>query len=165
MLPNRDEEGMKVSKLITPLILLDIDGVMNTTSSALRHRTSEIFAPEPIMALRWLIVRTGARLVITSTRRRSGLIAMRELFLRNNLPQVSQRIISLTPILIDHDTDDWREEEITTWLESESISPEHVVIIDDKPFTGTLIQRLVLTDSDFGLTFELARCALEKFTS
>lgn len=148
----------------TPMVMLDIDGVMNTTSSALRHRTGEVFAQEPVLALHWLISRTGAQVVITSTRRRAGLTAMRELFVRNRLTLESQRIIDLTPIYTDHDTDDWREEEITSWLDAQSIAPQHVVVIDDKPFTGHLARQLILTDSDHGLTFELACRAAAKFS-
>ena len=151
-------------RVMDTLLMLDIDGVMNTTDSCLRHRSGEVFAPEPVMALRWLVARTGAHVVVTSTRRRAGLAAMRTLFDRNHLAGVAEKIIGLTPILSGSDTDDWREDEITTWLEAHGSDPARVVILDDKPFTGSLARRLVCTDADHGLTFELARLAAAKLT-
>jgi hypothetical protein len=157
-----DEPYMSPSSNPTPLLMLDIDGVMNTTSSALRLKTGEVFAPEPVMALRWLVARTKARVVVTSSRRRAGLAVMRDLFVRNQLDGVAERIIDLTPILTDSDTDDWREEEIATWLETQPFMLRRLVILDDKPFTGPLARRLVRTNSDHGLTWELARFAATK---
>lgn len=137
------------------MILLDIDGVMNTTGTCLKHRSGEVFAAEAVMALRWLIRRTQARVVVTSTRRRAGLPAMRRLFSRNGLDEVAERITGLTPLLAGHDTDDFREEEICHWLECRARGVEFV-ILDDKPLVGPLATRLVLTHADEGLTFELA---------
>lgn len=153
---------MNASASIMPLILLDIDGVMNTTDSCLRHRSGEVFAAEPVMALRWLVARTGARVVVTSTRRRAGLAVMRNLFVKNQLAGVAERIIGLTPILTISDTDDWREEEIARWLETHSYEAIHAVILDDKPFTGPLARRLVHTDAAHGLTLDMARLAAAK---
>jgi hypothetical protein len=152
---HRVEKGMQPNLPCTPVILLDIDGVMNTTGTCLKHRSGEIFAAEAVMALRWLIRRTRARVVITSTRRRAGLAAMRMVFSRNGLHDVAERIAGLTPLLSVHDTDDLREEEICQWIENHADAGP-AVILDDKPHAGPLAARLVLTHADEGLTFELA---------
>lgn len=153
-----DEVGMKQTCAGCPLVFLDIDGVMNTTITCLKHCSGEVFAAEAVMALRWLIRRSEARVVVTSTRRRAGLAAMRELFSRNALDEVAKRIDGLTPLLASHDTDDFREEEICQWLECHG-SGRPFVILDDKPLVGPLAARLVLTRADEGMTFEMARCA------
>lgn len=153
-----DEVGMKPIDPGTPVVFLDIDGVMNTTVMCLKHRSGEVFAAEAVMALRLLIRRSEARVVVTSTRRRAGLADMRELFSRNALDEVAKRIDGLTPLLASHDTDDFREEEICQWLECHG-GGGPFVILDDKPLVGPLAARLVLTRTDEGLTFELARRA------
>lgn len=144
------------------LLFLDIDGVMNTTGSCLRHRSGEVFEPGAIKALRWLVERTEAGVVVTSTRRRAGLDAMRALFARNGMAYVADRVTALTPILTPHDTDEYREEEVAQWLEANLRMNRPLVIIDDKPFKGPLARFQIQTDADHGLTWELARLATAK---
>lgn len=150
-----------------PLLFLDIDGVMNTTASCLRHRSGEVFEPGAVIALRWLVRRTGTCVVVTSTRRRAGPNAIRRLFHRNGLPEVAVRIIGLTPLLTHHDTDQHREEEIIHWLEERPLRRlTSMVILDDKPLAFPLSSRLVRTDPDVGMDLPLARRAqgvLKKF--
>jgi len=141
------------------LLLLDIDGVMNTTGSCLRHRSGEIFTREAVIALNWLL-HSKAHVVITSTRRRAGLPAMRALFARNHLVVP---VFGLTPILLDCDSDGLREEEITCYLESLPQLPGCYLILDDKRIRGPLSRRWLGTDPDQGLTMELARIALARF--
>jgi len=143
-----------------PLLLLDIDGVMNTTSSCLRHRSGEIFTREAVVALRLLLQRSRAQIVITSTRRRAGLQAMRALFARNHLVVP---VSGLTPILLDSDSDELREEEITCYLESLPQPPGRFLILDDKRIRGPLSRHWLGTDPDQGLTLELTRVALARF--
>ncbi len=154
---------MRKTLNVSPLLILDIDGVMNTTASALRYRSGTTFTPESIIAMRWLLAKTGARIVISSTRRRSGLQAMQDLFNHNQLGDYAHRIIDLTPFFVDADTDDWREDEIMDWLDSNSCDPACIVIVDDKPFSGPLKQRLLQTDAEQGLTLELAKLAVAKW--
>lgn len=144
-------------------LFLDIDGVMNTTSSVMRHQCGEVFAVESVIALRWLMTRIPAPIVITSTRRRAGLDAMRALFRRNQLRVVADRIIGHTPILTDGDTDDWREDEIELWLEANLPHDARIVILDDKPLRGPLARHQVLINADDGLTLERAALALRKW--
>ena len=141
------------------LLMLDIDGVMNSTSSCLQHRSGEVFTTGACTALRLLTNRhKETKLVITSTRRRAGLVAMRHLFTRNLLGNLSDRIIGLTPILTDHDSDEFREEEITQYLEARP-AWHRLLILDDKPITGPLARHWVGTDPDVGLTLKCANQA------
>lgn len=141
------------------LIFLDIDGVMNTPASCLRHRNGERFTSSAIFSLDWLMRRhPQARVVITSTRRRAGLAAMRQLFVRNSLPIVAERITGVTPLLVERDVDDYREDEIELWLESNGPA-KRMVILDDKTVTGLLTPHWIGTDPDTGLTLSLAKQA------
>ena len=131
--------------------MLDIDGVMNTTSSCLRHRSGEVFTSDAVRSLHWLLAQTPARIVITSTRRRAGLVAMKRLLAGNGLSVAAARIVGLTPILLDRDSDELREDEIASWLDQ---NPHNgpLAILDDKPLSGPFARYLVLTDSNQGLT-------------
>lgn len=145
-----------------PLLLLDIDGVMNTTGSCLRHHSGEVFATEAVVALRWLLIHSKAQVVITSTRRRAGLEAMRALFARNGLPTALFPLIGTTPVLLDCDDDRLREEEITCYLESLAHPLPLFLILDDKPIRGPLAVHWLGIDPDHGLTLSLAREALSR---
>lgn len=158
----RDRGSMHQKNNPMILIFLDIDGVMNTSTSCLKHRTGEIFTLKAVLALTWLMGRHPlAHVVITSTRRQvgsTGMQAMRDLLLRNNLPAVAERLIGLTPWIVEQDIDDYREDEIELWLES--LGPaDRMVILDDKTITGALARYWVGTNSDIGLTMKLAQQA------
>lgn len=138
------------------LLFLDIDGVMNTTDSALLHRGGHRFTPKAMEALRWIVRETDCKIVISSTRRREGLAAMRALFSGNGLVSEASRIIGITPCLVEHDTDEWREDEIEAWLDGHAYKGKFA-ILDDKQFSGPMQNLLILTDHDHGLTLALAR--------
>ena len=139
----------------SPILFLDIDGVMNTTDSALRHRGGHVFTRDAVEALRWIVRETDCEIVISSTRRREGVEAMRALFTRNGLVAEGARIIGSTPCFVEHDTDDWREDEIEAWLDGHGCKVK-LAILDDKPITGPMRKHLILTDHDSGLTMALA---------
>ena len=140
----------------SPILFLDIDGVMNTTDSALRHRGGHVFTRDAVEALRWMVREADCKIVISSTRRREGVEAMRALFSRNGLVSEATRIIGCTPCFVEHDTDDWREDEIEAWLDENRYKGKFA-ILDDKPFSGPMRNFLILTDHDSGLTMALAR--------
>lgn len=139
-----------------PILFLDIDGVMNTTDSALRHRSGHVFTHEAVEALRWIVRETDCEIVISSTRRRDGVVAMGALFSRNGLVAEAGRIIGGTPCFVVHDTDDWREDEIEAWLDEQG-DKRKFAILDDKPLSGPMHNYLILTDHDSGLTMALAQ--------
>lgn len=141
-----------------PILFLDIDGVMNTTDSSLRHRGGHVFTRDAVEALRWIVRETDCDIVISSTRRREGVVAMRALFTGNGLVAEAARIIGLTPCFVKHDTDEWREDEIEAWLDGHGRTGGFA-ILDDKRFSGPMRNFQVLTDHDSGLTMALARRA------
>jgi len=137
------------------ILFLDIDGVMNTTDSALRHKGAHVFTPAAVNGLRAIIRATRCVIVISSTRRRDGAAAMRQLFMRNGLITEAGHLTSHTPILTDSDTDDLREDEIGKWIDDHNFHG-NFAILDDKPLSGPMRRHLVLTDHDAGLTPLLA---------
>ena len=77
----------------SPILFLDIDGVMNTTDSALRHRGGHVFTRDAVEALRWMVREADCKIVISSTRRREGVEAQscERLHLRNSIRQLATR--------------------------------------------------------------------------
>ena len=140
----------------SPILFLDIDGVMNTTDSALCYRGGHVFTRDAVEALRWIVRGTDCKIVISSTRRREGVQAMRALFTRKGLVAEAARIIGGTPCFVEHDTDEWREDEIEAWLDGHGDKGKFA-ILDDKPFSVPMRKYLILTDQDSGLTMALAR--------
>ena len=147
---------MNVHLMTSSLLFLDIDGVMNTTESCLRNRSGLVFTREAVAALREIVRVCDCRIVISSTRRSAGLAALRTTFIRNDLAEVAARIIGITPAMVEHDTDDWREDEIAAWLDGHAYKGK-LAICDDKPFSGPMRRFLILTDQEIGLTPALAR--------
>jgi HAD domain in Swiss Army Knife RNA repair proteins len=136
--------------MTSPILFLDIDGVMNTTASCLRNRSGLVFTRSAVEALGEIVQTSDCRIVISSTRRSAGLGALKDNFENNHMADISKRIVAATPRFTDFDTDDWREDEIAAWLADFHVT-EKYAILDDKPFTGPLRRRLVLTDHDHGL--------------
>lgn len=136
--------------MTNPLLFLDIDGVMNTTASCIQHRCGLKFTNQAKTALLEIIRESDCRIIMSSTRRSAGLAAMQACFVLNGMTNIAARIISATPRFTEFDTDDWREDEIDAWLAEHGVT-ERFAILDDKPFTGPLRRRLVLTDADLGL--------------
>ncbi len=150
-----DTDGsMATAGVLHRILFLDIDGVMNTTDSALRFPGGRVFTTTAVEALRAIVSLNRCGIVITSTRRRVGMDAMRNLFIRNGLMKQNKNLIGLTSLMSDSDTDDWREDEIEKWIDDHGFRGRFA-ILDDKPLTGQLRRHLVLTDHDTGLTLPL----------
>jgi hypothetical protein len=140
------------------ILFLDIDGVLNTTSTMLAHPGKLRFAPSAVAALKKILVSTDCRIVLTTTRRRHGLEYIRQAFLANGLPEAAKRLIDSTPILSDSDTDSLRAEEIQSWLEQNHFSGLFA-ILDDAPIHGLPV---ITTSHDLGLTLRDAELAIQR---
>jgi hypothetical protein len=140
------------------LLFLDIDGVLNTTSTMLAHPGKLHFAPSAVAAIKKILAATDCRIVLTSTRRRSGLAPIRQAFLANGLPEAAERLIDSTPILSDSDTDSLRSEEIQSWLEQKHFTGPFA-ILDDAPIPGLPV---ITTSHDLGLTLRDADLAIQR---
>lgn len=124
-------------KKINKIIFLDIDGVLYTTqhhnylslkNEKVRDKSGFIFDPESIKNFNKIIDETNAKIVITSTWRRSGLESMKKLFKMRGL---KGEIIDITPISTLNDLYFCRGEEIEYWLTYNGISEKFVVLDDN----------------------------------
>lgn len=136
--------------MMPPILFLDIDGVMNTTSSCIQNRSGWVFTRSSVHALRLIVRETKCCIVITSTRRSAELDVLKRHFVKNGMVDVAERIIDVTPRFSASDSDEWREDEIDAWLTAHGVTKKYA-ILDDKPLDGSLRTRLLLMDSEIGL--------------
>jgi len=117
------------------IIFLDIDGVLNVIPQG-HDEYGAIFHPHFVDNLRYIIEHTGAKLVISSTWRMSGLKIMREMWEKRGLPG---EVIDITPTavdVVDRGTVDYydlvdRGYEIQQWLDDHKGQWAVYCIIDD----------------------------------
>lgn len=170
------------------VIMLDIDGVMNSAASCeladeMRSRGEflvcrpctgslgvglcsvfNLFAPWSVAALNQITDTTGAKIVISSTWRRDAIPWLRIWGVRGD-------IIDTTPVLDRYNGTIYlattRGDEIASWFERWPSRPgaqtvTQFVILDDDADMGALLPRLVQTDArGRGLTHEHAERAIE----
>ena len=106
------------------IIFLDIDGVLNVMSREF-DEFGQLFNPIFVNNLAYIIEKTNAKLVISSTWRYSGLNFLKKLWKHRNLPG---EIIGITPDLYKNVN---RGDEIKAWLEKNIDIVETYCIIDD----------------------------------
>lgn len=106
------------------IIFLDIDGVLNVMSREF-DEYGQLFNPIFVNNLAYIIEKTNAKLVISSTWRYSGHNRMINMWKYRNLPG---EIIDITPDLYK-DVD--RGDEIKAWLEKNIDKVDNYCIIDD----------------------------------
>lgn len=132
-----------------PILFLDIDGVMNTTTSCALNRSNAIFVGEAVDALRATVSETGCDVVISSTWRETRMQLVKSALDLHGLDLVANRIIGATPVL-DSADEPKREDEIDQWLHENPFSGR-MAILDDEPCGGLRIWQ-VLVREDAGLT-------------
>lgn len=145
------------------VIVLDIDGVLNSDAFLNRDRVSDkdgdwvqwwldYFDPAAVAVLNRLTGESGAVIVLSSTRRNwAGLEDLRMILGRAG---VAAELLDKTPYLRGRP----RGEEVQAWLDGNKV--ESYVILDDHDDMGYLADRLVQTDSAVGLTDADAERAL-----
>ena len=161
-------------------IFLDFDGVLNTGRYQRELQTrgemgrdafGPLFDPQAIDALRMLLDRSGAQLIITSSWRTEGLAAMRDLWQSRSLPG---EIADVTPFYLygayrdslDGEpfmgfTPGCRGLEIAEWLTRHADPDASYVILDDEEdFLLRQAFRLVRINPETGLTSVDARKAM-----
>ncbi|TXK52380.1 hypothetical protein FVR03_01300 [Pontibacter qinzhouensis] len=143
------------------VIFLDIDGVLNTTSHLellrkkaikCRDEFGHLFCPDAVENLEYLSHVSGAKVVISSTWRASGLKVIKDLF---KYRMIEVDILSVTPFLNTP-----RGEEIAAWLSENDYVTNYVIIDDDADMTPEQAPFFVQTGVKKGLTRELANKAL-----
>lgn len=110
------------------VIFLDIDGVLNVIPQG-RDEYGAIFHEHFVENLRELIEKTGAKIVISSTWRLSGLSIMKEMWEKRDLPG---EVIDITPSLMrERGSTLCRGDEIQLWLDEHPEVTNYVYIDDD----------------------------------
>jgi len=142
------------------IIFLDIDGVLRPTNSYIgRDEYGKLFINECVDAFNYLLMRTGAKIVISSTWKSSGLIIMKEMWVKRGLPG---EIIDITPNEVDvveygvtefYDMVD-RGMEIDQWLNNNNYKGDYIIIDDVPDFTKEQMLKYIKTNPNIGLTKE-----------
>lgn len=124
------------------IIFLDIDGVLNTSNygvqaHAMWKRTNGWFKsrdefgakfdPMAVDCLEYIVHRTNAKIVISSTWRKSGLHVMKNMF---KVRGIDADIIGVTPVL-----NTMRGEEIEQWLHENDYVTNYVILDNNTDFT------------------------------
>lgn len=168
------------SNITERYLFLDFDGVLNTMEyqTALQWKGEPgydeygtLFDPYTVECLEYIIDRTSARLVISSSWRLDGIDRMREMWAARNMPG---EVFGVTPALdklyfksLDggHDTFSvipygTRGLEISEWLrthpQKQGISYTYAIIDDGDDFLQTQFNHIVITEPETGLTKEVA---------
>lgn len=144
------------------IILLDLDGVLNVYCED-RDEFGCTFHPNFVDNLKYIIDETGAKIVIISTWRFSGLVIMKEMWKKRNLPG---EVIDITP----HIDICKRGEEIEYWLKNNEVD-SYVIIDDDNDMLENQQQNFVKTSKNvshednvnngMGLTLKCAEKAIK----
>jgi len=144
------------------IILLDIDGVLNVDFPS-HDEYGRCFHPNFVDNLKYIIDETGAKIVISSTWRFSGLVIMKEMWEKRNLPG---EVIDITP----HIDICKRGEEIEYWLKNNEVD-SYVIIDDDNDMLENQQQNFVKTSKNvshedninngMGLTLKCAEKAIK----
>lgn len=175
------------------VIFLDIDGVLNTiddqsyrylkrkeeakakntdaSDKSLTFKTRDcyghLFSQRAVEWLDYIIMATGAKIVISSTWRLSGIDVMRGLWMRRKLPG---EIISVTPShrsrsFVNNykgtDFEDYRGIEIEAWLKNHPEVSRYVILDDECDMLPDQDAFFVKTDQEYGITGAIAESVLE----
>lgn len=153
------------------VIFLDIDGVLNVISNG-RDAFGSLFHEHFVNNLKSIINETGAKIVISSTWRFSGLKVMKQMWKYRNLPG---EVIDVTPHCAAYDDINLcsgceRGAEIKEWLDRNMLVSSYVIIDDDNDMLPSQMDYFVKTsgnichtdcvDVGYGLTKECAKQAI-----
>jgi len=127
------------------IIFLDIDGVLNVYCES-RDEYGCCFHSHLVENLRILIEQTGAKIVIISTWRFSGLEIIKEMWEKRNLPG---EVVGITPnFMIQHGTTLCRGKEIDSYLENHPEIENYVILDDDTDMEEHQMARFVMTSGN-----------------
>lgn len=139
------------------VIFLDMDGVLNCADTFNQPRSGrEVVDDAKVALLAGLIERTGAKVVVSSTWRFSGLGFMRDVLKRYGLANADDVVIDCTPdaTRLSHYGSNYltppRGQEIGLWL-ADHPEVEAFVILDDDADMTTFMPQLVKTTFQKGL--------------
>jgi hypothetical protein len=169
------------------VIFLDIDGVLNTESfvgcafqvqeilnknkitnislnDIIRDQYGLLFDPLSVKSLEIIIKNTGAKLVISSTWRHSGIEIMQEMWKIRNLPG---EVVDITPTL--RNTEDKRPfkercdrgHEIKKWLDTHPEVTGYLILDDDDDMLPEQQPNFLQTHFQYGLMTKQIQLATE----
>lgn len=156
------------------IIFLDIDGVLNVYPQGY-DEYGAIFHPHLVENLKLILDRTGAKIVVSSTWRRSGLSIMKEMWEKRGLPG---EVIDITPFetdVVERGTCEFYDQvdrgfEIQQWIDDNQIQ-DFVILDDDNDMLPSQRDNFVRTannqdhedcvDIGYGLTRKCAERAIE----
>ena len=155
------------------IIFLDIDGVLNLRMQS-RDRFGSMFHPQFESNLKSLIDATGAKIVVSSSWRFSGLSVMQEMWQSREL---AGEVIDITPFTAVYEADrdsgflDRCERgcEIREWMKTHNVD-NYVILDDDRDMLEEQLPHFVCTrdnwehtdhEEGFGLTKECTAMAIE----
>lgn len=169
------------------VIFLDIDGVLNTECyieafwdickraelsrpeaaslrlEMLRDDFGNVFCPIACRRLAWIIELTGAKIVISSTWRMSGLSVMKGMWKHRSLPG---EVIDCTPITKGRSSLSFSERlergnEIKQWLSEHPEVESYVIFDDDNDMLPEQMENFIQTDEVYGITLKDAEKAIQ----
>lgn len=144
--------------ILTKVIFLDFDGVINNGPHIKRVGSLQIFDPESISQLCRVLKETGAKIVVSSTWRfLSSKDELNERLFLSGLPKES--VIDVTPLGLSEGKSDntiielhmTRGQEINLWLSKNDHIKDWVAVDDDKEMSPLDLSRVVKTDYQVGL--------------
>lgn len=141
------------------IIFLDIDGVLNVYCQG-RDEFGCTFHQQFEDNLRAIIEETGAKIVVSSTWRLSGLQVMQDMWNKRKLPG---KVIDITP----HIDICKRGEEIQYWLDNNQVI-NYVIIDDDSDMLKSQLKNFVKTSGNINhpdcvdIGYGLTRICAEK---
>ena len=135
------------------VIFLDIDGVLNSSETAALYGGFDKFSPAAVGRLNWLTDRTEAKIVVSSAWRFGRSVLELKQILSDQ--GVTGEVIDKTPTKMSLRN---RGQEIQHWMDNNSTLDEFVILDDDSDM-GHLLDHLVQTDFNVGLTdVEMHEC-------
>lgn len=157
------------------VIFLDIDGVLNVYPQG-HDDYGAIFHQHFIDNLAHLINSTGAKIVISSTWRYSGLDVMKEMWEKRNMPG---EVIDVTTFTWEPEEEDMdfyeraeRGNEIQVWINEHPELTSYVILDDDSDMLSTQMSKFIKTSGNthhtdsvdgggYGLTKECTEKAIQ----
>lgn len=140
------------------VIFLDIDGVLNNQEVFKRKKEIRVWDEKCIDRLNRITEETGAKIVISSTWRRSNDFYSA---IKNEMG-ITGEIIGKTPDYLPRgEPEIYRGDEIQAWLD-ENPNVKKFIILDDDSDMAHLMFHLLQTETKIGLTDEHAEEAIRR---
>lgn len=148
----------------TKLVVIDVDGVLNSAAWFDRKPDGVLFAADPVAVARLnrILLQTSADLVMSSAWRTwDGLpsVAHAAGILRGF--GVAGRVVGVTPALDDAQ----RGDEIEKWLIEKTRGPVYLAVLDDDGDMGAVSDHLIQTSFETGLLDVHVDAAIELLTN